>query len=202
MGERWIELLKRTGAMQEGHFLLSSGRHSGRYVQCARALEHPADAEALGRALGDEIEAAVDGAIDCVVSPPLGGILIGYEVARRLGGPFLFPERDEDGVFRLRRGFSLESGARVCVIEDVITTGRTTREVLDLVRRSGAEPVALGAIIDRSPEHAVDGIPLLSVLRLEIPTNAADNCPLCADGPPLVKPGSRREPTGPSGGVR
>ena len=193
MRDRWIELLTETGAMQEGHFLLSSGRHSGQYVQCARALERPAHGEALGTALADAIGTAVDGAIDCVVSPPLGGILIGYEVARWLDRPFLFPERDDDGRYRLRRGFALEPGARVCVVEDVITTGRTTREVIELVRGVGAEPIAVGAIIDRSTDHRIDGIPLSAVLRLEIPTYEPEACPLCAAGDPIVKPGSRRE---------
>jgi len=193
MSDRWIELLKETGAMQTGHFLLSSGRHSGEYVQCALALELPDNAAQLGSALANEISATVGDSIHCVVSPPLGGLLIGYEVARHMKVPFLFPERGEDNRFLLRRGFSLAPEARVCIVEDVITTGRTTREVFELIRGAGAVPAALGAIIDRSADHAIDGIALSAVLRLDIPTYDPDDCPLCAISAPLVKPGSRRQ---------
>lgn len=194
MRERWIATLKETGAMQIGHFLLSSGRHSGEYVQCALALQLPENSERFGRALAEAIATATEagGSIDCVISPPLGGILIGYEVARHLGRPFLFPERGNDAGLQLRRGFSLAPATRVCVIEDVITTGRTTREVIELVRNAGARPVALGAIIDRSVDHKIDGLAVSSVLRLDIPTYAPEECPLCVAGIPITKPGSRR----------
>jgi orotate phosphoribosyltransferase len=194
MHEPWIDLLQASGALQSGHFLLSSGRHSGEYVQCALALRRPADAERLGIVLAETIAASVNAELDCVVSPPLGGLLIGYEVARRLGLPFLFPERCDDGCLALRRGFRLEPGSRVCVVEDVVTTGRTTREVIDLAREAGARPTALGAIIDRSLDHAIAGLPVCSVLRLEIPTYDPAECPLCDAGLPLVQPGSRRAP--------
>ena len=192
MSEQWVKLLTETGAMQTGHFLLSSGRHSGQYVQCALALQHPENAAKLARALADEITAAAKDAIDCVISPPLGGLVIGYEVARHLNVPFLFPERGEEGRFLLRRGFALSPGTRACIIEDVVTTGRTTREVIELVRNAGGLPAALGTIIDRSADHQIDGIPLSAVLRLSIPTYPQDECPLCAGGIPVVKPGSRR----------
>jgi len=193
MGSRWTGLLKETGAMQQGHFLLSSGRHSEQYVQCALALRCPADAIQLGMAVVEALGSALKTGIDCIVAPPLGGILIGYELARQLDRPFVFPERADDGHLVLRRGFSLEPGMRVCIVEDVITTGRTTREVIELVRAAHAVPVALAAIIDRSADHTIDSLSIASVVQLQIPTYEAEDCPLCAKGIPLVKPGSRRE---------
>ena len=185
--QKWTQALQDVGAIQDGHFLLSSGRHSGRYVQCARALEHPETAGQLGQA----IAAAIEIPVDRVMAPPLGGVLIGYEVARALRVPFSFPERGADGAFALRRGFTLQPGERVCVIEDVITTGKTTVELLELVQHLGGLPVAVGCIVDRSVTHELAGLPLISLLRLTIPTFAADECPLCKQKLPLVKPGSR-----------
>jgi orotate phosphoribosyltransferase len=184
---RWIDMLQTVGAIQDGHFLLSSGRHSGRYVQCARALEAPEVANSLGQA----IAAAIDGTVDRVMAPPLGGLLIGYEVARHLNVPFSFPERGDDGTFVLRRGFSLRPSERICVIEDVITTGKTTVELLDALRNLGALPVAIGCIADRSDTHQLAGLPIHSLLQLAIPTFAADACPMCKDGVALRQPGSR-----------
>ncbi|MEN6368889.1 MAG: orotate phosphoribosyltransferase [Thermotogota bacterium] len=189
--KRWLDLLQATGAVQSGDFLLSSGRHSGRYVQCAKVLENPANAETLGAALA----ASLPKEIDRVASPPLGGILIGYEVARALGRPFLFPERGPDGRFQLRRGFTLRAGERICIVEDVVTTGRTTRELIDLVRGFGAEPVCSAAIVDRSETHAVEGMPIHALVHLSIPTYTYSECPLCALGTPLYQPGSRKDPT-------
>ena len=183
----WVDLLSATGALLDGHFLLSSGRHSTRYVQCARALEHPENATAMGRALAQRI----DGPVDRVVAPPLGGLLIGYEVARHLKVPFSFPERDPTGKLALRRGFEFHSGERICLIEDVITTGRTTIETIHLIEQLGAIPTALGAIVDRSAEHGVNGLPIRSLLRLEIPTFEPEACPACTSGISLTKPGSR-----------
>ena len=183
----WLRLLERTGAMLTGHFLLSSGQHSGRYIQCAKVLEHPENAARLGR----EIAQQMDVEMDRVASPPLGGILIGYEVARYSKVPFLFPERAPDGVFQLRRGFTLNDQERICIVEDVITTGRTTRELISLIKGLGAEPVALGCIVDRSEKHEIEGLPIHSVLQLHIPTYAHDECPLCQRNVSLVYPGSR-----------
>ncbi len=188
MTRNWHELFVDRGALSEGHFLLSSGRHSPAYVQCAKVLERPADAEALGQTLAQRVAGL---AVDRVVAPPMGGILIGYEVARALGVPFLFPERDESGALALRRGFSLPQGDRVVVVEDVVTTGLTTREVLQLVRTKGGTPVGLMALVDRSEEHHVDGLPVQAVLQLQFPTFSPEGCPLCADAVPLTKPGSR-----------
>lgn len=184
---QWIHVLQTAGAIQDGHFLLSSGRHSGRYVQCALALEHPETAALLGQA----IAAAIDSPVDRVMAPPLGGLLIGYEVARHLNVPFSFPERASDGTFVLRRGFRLRHGERICVIEDVITTGKTTVELLDVLRGLGALPVAVGCIVDRSETHQLADLPIHSLLQLAIPTFLAETCPLCEDGVSLRQPGSR-----------
>ncbi len=183
----WLTILEAAGAIQEGHFLLSSGRHSGRYVQCARALENPRTAELLAAALAATLESG----IDRVMAPPLGGLLIGYEVARHLEVPFSFPERGDDGLFTLRRGFSVRPGERIGVIEDVITTGKTTVELLDALRRFGARPVAVGCIVDRSTTHQLEALPLHSLVQLEIPTFSSGECPLCKRGMPLHQPGSR-----------
>ena len=186
--ERWISLLKSSGAIQNGHFLLSSGRHSERYVQCALAVEHPDNAALLGQSIADTIQTPVDH----VLAAPLGGLIIGYEVARHLNVPFAFPERDSAGKLVLRRGFELQMDERICLVEDVITTGKTTRELLELIRRLGALPVAIGAIVDRSETHRLDGLSICSLLQLEIPTFAPETCPLCRRGIPLLQPGSRK----------
>ncbi|MFO8034974.1 MAG: orotate phosphoribosyltransferase [Candidatus Bipolaricaulota bacterium] len=188
MSRRWHDLFVRRNALLEGHFLLSSGRHSPAYVQCAKVLERPEDAEALGRALAGRTPGA---SVDRVIAPPMGGILIGYEVARALGVPFLFPERDASGALSLRRGFTLEPGDRVLVVEDVVTTGITTGEVLRLVQAKEASPVGLLALVDRSEDHRVDVLPVHAILQLQIPTYAPEECPLCAEDIPLTKPGSR-----------
>ncbi len=188
MNTSWNALFVRRGALQEGHFRLSSGRHSPTYVQCAKVLEQPEDAERLGKALAVQ---APDVGADRVMAPPMGGILIGYEVARALGLPFLFPERDDTGILSLRRGFTLSPGDRVLVVEDVITTGKTTREVLELIRAQGALPVALMALVDRSAEHRVEDLSVHALMRLDIPAYAPEHCPLCVQGIALTKPGSR-----------
>ncbi len=188
MRPAWHDLFVRRGALLEGHFLLSSGRHSPAYVQCAKVLELPTDCETLGRALSSR---APRNAVSRVIAPPMGGILIGYEVARALGVPFLFPERDASGALAFRRGFALEPEERVLVVEDVVTTGLTTGEVLQLVRAKGAFPVGLMALVDRSEDHSVDDLDVQALLRLRIPTYPPDQCPLCATGASLTKPGSR-----------
>ena len=184
----WEALLERTGALLSGHFELSSGLHSPKYVQCARALEDPVDAEALARGIA---ESFADHEIDRVIAPPLGALLIGYEVARALGVAFTFAERDAEGRLLLRRGFSIAEGERILVVEDVITTGRTTREVLGLLAASGARIAGVAAIVDRSSEHMLNGLPIYALLRLEIPTFDPAACSLCEQRIPLTKPGSR-----------
>ncbi|GIX47902.1 MAG: orotate phosphoribosyltransferase [Candidatus Tectimicrobiota bacterium] len=183
-----LHLLRTTGALLEGHFLLSSGLHSDRYVQCARLLQYPPHAEALGRWLAARFAGA---AVRAVVSPALGGILIGHEVARALGARALFGER-EAGVMTLRRGLELQPGERVLVVEDVITTGGSVREVLALVARHGGEAVGVGAILDRSGGQVRFAVPLHALATLEVPVYSPQDCPLCRQGRPLSKPGSRQ----------
>ncbi len=188
MRKEWHSLFVRRGALAEGHFLLSSGRHSPAYVQCARMLESPKDAERLGQALAEQAPTPV---ADRVIAPPMGAIIIGHEVARALGVRFLFPERTAGGGLALRRGFGLDPGDRVLVVEDVVTTGMTTGEIISLVRNAGAVPIGVMALVDRSEEHRVNGLDVRALLRLSIPTYAPERCPLCAEGIPLSKPGSR-----------
>jgi orotate phosphoribosyltransferase len=185
--ERVLDLFQQTGAWLEGHFRLSSGLHSSGYLQSALVLQHPAHAEDLGRRLA----AMLPHEVDLVISPALGGMIIGHEVARALGLPFLFTERDADRKMALRRGFALRAGSRALVIEDVITTGGSTKEVIDIVRAAGATPVAAGSIIDRSGGTADLGIPRVALETLTVPAFAAEQCPLCAAGQPVIKPGSR-----------
>jgi orotate phosphoribosyltransferase len=182
---------EETGALLSGHFRLSSGLHADRYLQCAKVLQHPDRAGALGTALAALLAPLKPGV---VVSPAMGGVIIGHEVGRGLGLRAIFTER-VDGVFALRRGFELEAGERVAVIEDVVTTGKSTREVLDVLRQAGAVPVACGSIVDRRPARekadAVDGVPYRALLSLEVPAWDPAACPLCGRGVPVVAPGSR-----------
>ena len=182
---------EETGALLTGHFRLSSGLHADRYLQCAKVLQHPQRAEALGAALAALLGPNTPGV---VVSPAMGGIIIGQEVGRALGLRAIFTERVE-GVFTLRRGFALEEGERVAVVEDVVTTGKSTGEVLDVVRRARAVPVVCGSIVDRRARgersRAVGDVPYRALLSLEVPAWEEKACPLCAKGEPLVAPGSR-----------
>jgi orotate phosphoribosyltransferase len=182
-----LDLFRRHGALLEGHFRLSSGLHAGQYLQCAVVLQHPAAAAALGSALAARI-AAVRPSV--VISPALGGIIIGHEVARALGSRFLFAER-QDGVLSLRRGFVVEAGERAVVVEDVLTTGTSTRETMQIVRAARGEVGAVGAIIDRRVAGADLGVRFESLARVELPTWEPSACPLCQAGLPVVKPGSR-----------
>jgi orotate phosphoribosyltransferase len=187
-----LALFKERGAVLDGHFLLSSGLHSPRYVQCARVLMDPALATRLGTDLGRALEGALGGARpDAVVAPALGGVLVAHEVARAFGCRGLFTER-QDGTMTLRRGFELGPGEKVVVVEDAITTGKSTREVIDAVRARGAELMAVGSLVDRSTGELDFGVPRRSLLRLEVPTWEAAACPLCAAGAKPEKPGSRR----------
>jgi orotate phosphoribosyltransferase len=186
--DRVLDLFERTGAYLQGHFRLSSGLHSSGYLQSALVLQYPEHAQHLGKALAGMLGAY---AADLVISPALGGLIIGHEVARALGVPFLFTERDADRKMSLRRGFALNPGARAIIIEDVITTGGSTREVIDIVRAAGAVPVAAGSIIDRSGGTAELGIPRVALETLTVPAFTPEQCPLCAAGQPVSKPGSR-----------
>jgi len=182
-----LALLESSAALLSGHFRLSSGAHSDRYIQCARALEHPARSERLGAGIA---ALAAASAIDAVASPALGGLIIGHEVARALGVRFLFAEREEKR-FTLRRGFTVAPGERLLLVEDVLTTGGSVSELRELVEAAGATAAAIGAIVDRTDGAFHPGIPVFTLLSLDVPRYPADACPLCARGVPLVKPGSR-----------
>jgi orotate phosphoribosyltransferase len=187
-----LALFKERGAVLDGHFLLSSGLHSPRYVQCARVLMDPALATRLGVELARDLESVLEGSRpDAVVAPALGGVLVAHEVARAFGCRGLFTER-HDGVMTLRRGFSLEPDERVVVVEDAITTGKSTREVIDAVHVRGGGVIAVGSLVDRSVGEIDFGVPRRSLLRIEVPTWDAAACPLCAAGSRPEKPGSRR----------
>ena len=176
-----------TGALLTGHFRLSSGLHSDRYLQCARLLMFPQRAEAAGRELAQKLR---EYAPRVVVSPALGGIIIGHETARALGIPFLFAER-QDGVFALRRGFRLAPGEDAAVVEDVFTTGKSTREVIERAVASGARVIAAGSIVDRGLPSGALPVPTRSLLTLSLPSWPEDQCPLCREKRPLETPGSR-----------
>ena len=192
MSEDLLAVFKERGALLEGHFLLSSGLHSPRYLQCARVLMDPALAMRLGTELGDALRPLLGGMpAAAVVSPAIGGIVVGHEVARALGGRGIFTER-EDGRMTHRRGFDVAAGEGVVVVEDVVTTGGSTREVIDAVRARGARVLAAGSLVDRSGGGVNLGVPWRSLLTLDVPTYAADICPLCARGSKPEKPGSRR----------
>jgi orotate phosphoribosyltransferase len=182
-----LHLFRQSGALLEGHFRLSSGLHSPGYMQSALVLQHPRDAAALGEALGRALEGY---GATAVLSPALGGIVIGHEVARALGGRALFAER-QDGRLTLRRGFTLSPEDKVIVVEDVVTTGLSTRETIEVARAAGATVVAAAAIVDRSGDSADLGVPFRALLRINLPTYDPVVCPLCAQGVPVVKPGSR-----------
>jgi orotate phosphoribosyltransferase len=187
-----LELFRSTGAYLEGHFRLSSGLHSPEYLQSALVLQHPEAAEKLGRRLAAELRALAGGKIDVVVSPALGGLIIGHEVARALGTRFVFAERDRDsGQMTLRRGFTTGAAETAVVVEDVITTGGSTRDVVEALRAAGTRAAAAGSIIDRSGGRASVGVPRVALATLEVVAYRPDQCPLCARGIPLVKPGSR-----------
>ncbi|HTP36685.1 MAG TPA: orotate phosphoribosyltransferase [Candidatus Acidoferrales bacterium] len=187
-----LELFRATGAYLQGHFRLTSGLHSGEYLQCALVLRHPAAAEKLGRLLAEEIRKIAPSPPGLVVSPALGGLIIGHEVARALGTPFLFTERDPDTrKMVLRRGFTVNPGDTAVVVEDVITTGGSTQDVVEVLKQSGASVLAAGSIIDRSGGRAEVGVPRVALATLQVAAHYPDDCPLCRQGIPAVKPGSR-----------
>ena len=182
-----LDLFRRSGALLEGHFKLTSGLHSERYLQSALVLQYPELAEALGRELGARTAHLQPTA---VLSPALGGIVIGQEVARALGVRALFVERQE-GALTLRRGFTLSDADRVLVVEDVLTTGGSTRETMQVATAAGGRVVGVASIVDRSGGAAAFDVPYHSLLAVDLPTYQPDACPLCAKGQPVVKPGSR-----------
>jgi orotate phosphoribosyltransferase len=183
-----LDLFRRSSALLEGHFRLSSGLHSPGYLQCALVLQHPGHAEALGQALGERVR---DLRPTTILSPALGGLIIGHEVARAVGARAIFAER-EDGTLRLRRGFTISEAERVLVVEDVVTTGGSTRETIQVATAAGARVVAAVSVVDRSDGKATLDVPLHSLLALTLPIYDPDACPLCAQGLPISKPGSRQ----------
>jgi len=177
-------------ALLEGHFILSSGLRSPRYLQCARVLMEPARAERLARALAAKLPAEVRESIGAVISPAMGGVIIGHEMGRALGKPAMFLERPQ-GTFELRRGFHIEPGTKVLMIEDVVTTGLSSREAIEAVRAAGGEVVAEAALVDRSSGTADLGVPFYPLIRIDVPTYAADQLPPELASIPALKPGSR-----------
>jgi orotate phosphoribosyltransferase len=182
-----LSLFRRSGALLEGHFRLSSGLHSPGYLQCALVLQFPRDAEAIGAALAAQVCAW---RATCVLSPALGGIVIGQEVARALNVRALFAER-QDGALRLRRGFALSSGDAVLVVEDVVTTAGSTRETMAVAEQHGARVVGACSIVDRSGGTHGLTLPYAALLPMDLPTYPEGDCPLCKQGIPVTKPGSR-----------
>lgn len=186
-----LDQFRAAGALLEGHFILSSGLHSSRYLQCALVMRDPAQGEALCRALAAKVrERLGPDPADIVVSPAMGGILVGYELARQLGLPSVFTERVE-GQFQLRRGFTLAPGQRVLIVEDVVTTGKSSRECMDCVAAAGGKVVAEASLIDRSGGEADLGVPLVALATLDVPAYPADALPPDLARLPATKPGSR-----------
>lgn len=186
--EQVLAILKEREAVLEGHFLLTSGRHSDRYVQCAKLFQYADTSEIICKELAEKFEGEK---IDVVVGPALGGVIMAYEMGRQLGVRNIFAER-ENGNMTLRRGFKVEKGERVLVCEDVVTTGGSVKEVIALLSDMGAEIVGVGSVVDRSNGKVDFGVPFHAVLSMEVTSYEADNCPLCREGKiPAIKPGSR-----------
>jgi orotate phosphoribosyltransferase len=184
--ERIMEIFKESGALLEGHFLLTSGKHSARYIQCAQVLMHPSYTEELAADLAGRYK----GQADVVIGPAMGGIIVAYEMGRALGVKAIFTERQQ-GKMSLRRSFEINPGQKVLVVEDVITTGGSVQEVIDVVRQAGGEVVGVAVLVDRSGGKVDFGVPLEALLKLDIATYESGDCPLCQAGTSPVKPGSR-----------
>lgn len=186
MADSILHTFVQTEAYLKGHFRLTSGLHSSEYLQSALVLQHPDFAERFGRALAERMPKG-----QVVASPALGGLIIGHEVARAMGARFLFTERDPVGKMTLRRGFSLNPGETAVVVEDVVTTGGSTREVIELLQASGVQVLGVGSIIDRSGGRVDLGVPRVALATLDAVAWKPEECPLCKQGLPVVKPGSR-----------
>ena len=183
-----MEILKEAGVLLEGHFLLTSGRHSAKYLQCAKNFQNAKYSEELCAALAEKF---ADSGAELVIGPAIGAIQMSYEVSRQLGVRNIFAER-ENGKMTLRRGFTIEPGQKVLVVEDVVTTGGSVREVIDIVRECGGVVAGLGVIVDRTGGKIDFGVPFNSVISIEVESYDKDECPLCKQGLPAVKPGSRQ----------
>ncbi|MES2902788.1 MAG: orotate phosphoribosyltransferase [Pseudomonadota bacterium] len=188
--EEILAEFRSANALLDGHFILSSGLRSPRFLQCARVLMDPARAEKLARALAAKLPEELRASIDAIVSPAMGGVIIGHEMGRALGVPAMFVERP-DGVFGLRRGFSLEPGAKVMMVEDVVTTGLSSREAIAAIEAAGGKVVAAASLVDRSGGSADLGVPFVPLIRIDVPTYAADDLPPELAAIPATKPGSR-----------
>jgi len=186
--DKILEHFTDSGALLDGHFLLSSGLHSPKYLQCALALQYPADASQFGTAIAGQF---TDAAIETVASPAIGGLIVGYAVAQSLNVRFIWTER-QDGKMTVRRGFTIKPGERILVVEDVITTGGSTRECIAALREHGADVVGAASIIDRSNGAADVGVPRVSLVSFDVPSYTADECPMCKSGTQPYKPGSRK----------
>ncbi len=186
--EQILEHFKETDALLEGHFILSSGLHSPNYLQCARALQYPFDAAKFGRAIAEQF---TDANIETVASPAIGGLIIGFAVAQALNVRFIWTER-ENGVMTLRRGFSVRKNEKILVVEDVITTGGSTRECIEALEKQGAKVKGAASIIDRSNGKADVGVPRIALASLDVPSHKPENCPMCERGEIAIKPGSRK----------
>jgi orotate phosphoribosyltransferase len=183
-----LDLLVQTGAILEGHFLLSSGKHSSRYIQCAKIFERPNYGEKIGKAIAGKIAQHEP---HVVVGPALGGVILAYEVARHLNARAMFTER-EDGQMKLRRNFHIERGERIAIVEDVTTTGKSVLEVAEVVQKHGGIVCCIASIVDRSIEKLSFDVPFYFLVKLELPIFEPDDCPLCRQNVPLIKPGSRK----------
>lgn len=191
-GESILEIFKSTGAYLQGHFKLTSGLHSAEYLQSALVLQHPAAAEKLGRLMAEQLQEFAPRGVRFIASPAIGGLIIGHEVARAMNARFIFTERDPTTKkMLLRRGFSVMPSETGLVVEDVITTGGSTQDVIETLLGAGAKVLAAGSIIDRSGGHANVGVPRVALATLQVAAHYPEQCPMCALGIPVVKPGSR-----------
>ncbi len=180
-----FELLKETGVIMDGHFLLTSGRHSARFLQCSQLMQYPEHAEKVCRLVAAPF---TEKQIHTVIGPAMGGVIMAYETARALGARALFAERTEDGLMALRRGFRVEAGERILVVEDAVTTGGSVRKVLDLLEKAGAEIAGVSIMIDRTAGNLKFDVPVHSLISMEIESFTPQECPLCRDGIPLYRP--------------
>ncbi len=182
-----LKIFEDTKALLNGHFLLTSGRHSNQYFQCAQVLQYPNHTETICSVIVNKFK---EYEIDTVIAPAMGGIIVGQEVARQLKKRFIFAER-QDGKLTLRRGFTISEGEKILLVEDVVTTGGSVFEVIDIVKNNGGHLVGVGTIVDRSNGKVDFGVPQISTVQLEVVSYTPDECPLCKEGVELVKPGSR-----------
>ena len=188
--DKTIELLRKSDALLEGHFILSSGKHSNRYIQCAKLIEHPTYCQEVAEIIAEKVkEAGID--VDLCIGPAMGGIIIAYEVARALGTNAIFTER-ENNIMTLRRGFEIKEGSKVLIVEDVITTGKSSFETVEVIKEHGGEVVGLSSIVNRSGKEEINGVKLISAVNIDVEAWDPDDIPEELAGIPAVKPGSRK----------